>query len=128
MKNIGLFFLLYIPILCYGKETINVWNFYTADEYLNLAEDRSKVLIDMIQRIYIAGMNDALGYRSKETQLEWIYECSSNKSIIQLHAIYNKWLKEHPEYWHWTAVSTYYYALANSCGVNITLPRPSEEY
>ena len=90
MKNIVLFFLLYIPILCYGKETINVWNFYTADEYLNLAEDRSKVLIELIQRIYIAGMNDALGYRSKETQLEWIYECSSNKSIIQLHAIYNK--------------------------------------
>ncbi len=128
MKKIVLLSFFFTIAAAFFDFSLPLWNFYTADEYLNLAKDRSEVLIELTQRLYIAGMNDALGYRSKETQLEWIYECSSNKSIDQLHEIYNKWLKEHPEYWHWTAVSTYYYALANSCGVNIKLPPPSEKY
>lgn len=88
---------------------------------------KSKQFSALLQETYIAGMNDALNIFAAGKQDEadkWIIECSNNKTLRELRTIFNNWLKNRPEYWHWSAATLYVYSLADACGHEADLPPP----
>lgn len=77
---------------------------------------RSAPIVD--QLAYVRGMHDMLVFMSDVTEapgFESLVTCTKPMTLNQLHAVFEKRVKDMPENWHTRAPGEYFVAIANLC-------------
>lgn len=99
-----------------------VAGFYTGNMY--------RALPELHQRTYVAGVLD--GFQASSLFLastaanDKLFNCLKGKPVSQLHAIFEKYLAEHPERWDEYANALLYNALVDVCGKFYRLPAEAQ--
>jgi len=85
-----------------------VFGFVTGNKYLDLSDDH--------KMSYIIGLLDMCSYLTSTLAPEYYLDFTGKIEDItgrQIRAVFDKYLEEHPEQWHFVAAGIFYRAMAD---------------
>ena len=112
-----LLFLVLLTSFSQGQEeeqTVKIPSFIFGNNYLELSEPN--------KASYVAGLMDMTYYQTYYYDYELysaIFDTISDMTGIQIKAIFDKYLEEHPEEWHMVAASIFVSAIMEIVNKNI---------
>lgn len=102
----------------YSAEDGVMLGYVSVEFYHSMAEEGKD-----LQLVWLTGVMDGIMVRSifspnesaKDEETTWFSRCVQNHSLEQLKAIFDKYLKDHPEGWHVPAGVLAFFALTEFC-------------
>ncbi len=96
-----------------GDQNLRSWQQFTGADYLTLP--------DVDREAYAAGLSDAYNwtYMGGFRKMHWMVTCTNDKWGLQLAAMFDKWLEEHPDRWDEPAAKLFAFAVFQQCDFGI---------
>src|SRR5437870_12572295 len=85
--------------------------FLTGQEFLDLPEEAQRAYV----MGYVDGLRESVTFGADEGKVGALHDCLGGMKASQITAIVTKYLREHPEKWHWDAKLIADSALLNAC-------------
>jgi hypothetical protein len=85
--------------------------FLSSQQFVELPEERQRAYV----MGYVDGIRESVMFGVDGAKVGALHECLGGMKASQIAAIITKYLREHPEKWHWDAKLTADNALLNVC-------------